>query len=309
MGYIYRGLATLSEEFRAQAARVNATFDPSQPRVKFFPSNEAIYEVLQTHPSDCEVLVGWPADLRRLMIAMDRDHRPHVLNELIDSTELRDTWAQKQGHRDFAEYETAREMKVNPQQYKSLVAFQVRDRVALDAIVAEIRSTRYGNGNSIGEVLTYLKDRAEAKSQPNATALSVRTSRERAQAIAAQDRAVAEAQRQQQIAREFPYIAVLTCGLPDHINIIACFSGSQGVDTEIKLTNGSSVQIYKVYNLMEAGQERKDGFYIDLRRNFSIRVQNADDTLILGLKIIDRITGRILREDKAAKFRVISASE
>ena len=89
---------------------------------------------------------------------------------------------------------------------------------------------------------------------------------------------------------------------------MACFAGgSRGVDTELKLRNGNSSAMYKVYNLQQAGQERRDGFYIDLRRNFDLRAQNADDTLILSLKIIDRVSGRVVHEDQASRFEVVSA--
>ena len=308
LGYAYRGLATQSEDFRQQAARVNATFNISKPMLKAYPSLEVVYEVIQTRPNDCLVFVDSPANLKRLMLVLQRDRRGYVLNELIDAGELRNAWAQRMGYSDFAEHETAREMKVNPQQFKLLAGYQVRDRMALDGVVGEMRASRYGSGDSIAEVLVYLKDRAVAIALPNATALSVKASREKAIEEATQARAVAEARRQQEMAREYPYIAVLTCGMPQHINILACFSGRYGVDTEVKLANGSSVGLYKLFNLMQAGREMRDGFYIDLRGRFSIRAQNADDTLILGLKIIDRATGRVLREDKAAHFGVVSAS-
>jgi hypothetical protein len=308
LGYAYRGLATQSEDFRQQAARVNATFNISKPMLKAYPSLEVVYEVIQTRPNDCLIFVDSPANLKRLMLALQRDRRGYVLNELIDANELRDAWAQRMGYSGFAEHETAREMKVNPQQFKLLAGYQVRDRMALEGVVGEMRTSRYGSGNSITEVLVYLKDRAVALALPNATALSVKASREKAIEEAMQARAVTEALRQKEMAREYPYIAVLTCGMPQHINILACFSGRSGVDTEVKLVNGSSVGLFKLYNLMEAGREMRDGFYIDLRGRFSVRAQNADDTLILGLKIIDRATGRVLREDKAAHFGVVSAS-
>jgi hypothetical protein len=95
-----------------------------------------------------------------------------------------------------------------------------------------------------------------------------------------------------------------------HINVLACFAaqGSSSVDTELRLTNGDSTKMYKAYTLSEAGQERRDGFYIDLRKNFSIKAQNSHGTLILGLKVIDRLSGKVLFEKQAARFDVIAAS-
>jgi hypothetical protein len=112
-------------------------------------------------------------------------------------------------------------------------------------------------------------------------------------------------------AKAFPFIAVLTCGMGrDHINVLACFAaqGSSSVDTELRLTNGDTTNMYKAYTLSSAGQERRDGFYIDLRKNFSIKAQNSHGTLILGLKVIDRVSGKVLFENQAAKFGVLSVS-
>ena len=97
--------------------------------------------------------------------------------------------------------------------------------------------------------------------------------------------------------------------MPQHMNILGCFAGRPGggVETELKLRNGDKMTLYKVYNLREAGQERSDGFYIDLRSSYSLQAQNSDDTLILGLKIIDRATGRVIHNDQAARFGVVSA--
>jgi hypothetical protein len=157
-------------------------------------------------------------------------------------------------------------------------------------------------------VLNFLKDKAEAAGKSGATAVSVRDGRQRAAREAAEASAANERRRREEYAKDFPFIAVLSCGMPGHINIMACFAGgSRGVDTELKLRNGSSSAMYKVYNLQQAGQERRDGFHIDLRRNFDLRAQNADDTLILSLKIIDRVSGRVVHEDQASRFEVVSA--
>ena len=93
-----------------------------------------------------------------------------------------------------------------------------------------------------------------------------------------------------------------------HINILACFAGqgSSRVDTELKLTNGEQSAMYKAYTLSRAGDERRDGFYIDLREHFSIMAQNSHDTLILSLKVVDRVSGKVLYQNQAARFDVLS---
>lgn len=309
LAYAYRGFATQSDAFRAQAERSRATVDSNRTYAKAYASVEALYEARQTKPEECLVYVDFPANLKKVAAAMQRDGKTApVINELVASTELRDDWAKKTGYRQYAEYQTARDMKVNAQQYKQLGEYRITDKAGLDAAVREMQASRYATGSDVGDVLSYLKDKAEAAGRSGATAVSVRDARQKAAREAAEANAAAERRRREEYAKEYPYIAVLTCGMPGHINIMACFAGgSRGVDTELKLRNGSSSAMYKVYNLQQAGQERRDGFYIDLRRNFDLRAQNADDTLILSLKIIDRVSGRVVHEDQASRFEVVSA--
>lgn len=309
LAYAYRGFATQSDAFRAQAERSRATVDSNRTYAKAYASVEALYEARQTKPEECLVYVDFPSNLKKVAAAMQRDGKTApVINELVASTELRDDWAKKTGYRQYAEYQTARDMKVNAQQYKQLGEYRITDKAGLDAAVREMQASRYATGSDVGDVLSYLKDKAEAAGKSGATAVSVRDGRQKAAREAAEANAAAERRRREEYAKEYPYIAVLTCGMPGHINIMACFAGgSRGVDTELKLRNGSSSAMYKVYNLQQAGQERRDGFYIDLRRNFDLRAQNADDTLILSLKIIDRVSGRVVHEDQASRFEVVSA--
>ena len=309
LGYAYRGFATQSEAFRAQAESVQATLDNKRPYAKAYANIEALYEARQTRPDECLVYVDFPANLKKVAAALQRDNKAApVVNEMVATAELRDEWAKVAGYRQYAEYQTARDMKANAQQFKQLGEYRVTDKAGLDAAVREMQASRYASGGDLGEVLNFLKDKAEAAGKSGATAVGVRDARQKATREAAEASAAAERRRREEYAREYPFIAVLTCGMPGHINIMACFAGgSRGVDTELKLRNGDNSGMYKVYNLQQAGQERRDGFHIDLRRNFDLRAQNAHDTLILGLKIIDRVTGNVLHQDQAARFDVVSA--
>ena len=77
------------------------------------------------------------------------------------------------------------------------------------------------------------------------------------------------------------------------------------MDTELKLTNGDESEMFKAYTLSRAGKEQRDGFYIDLREHFSILAQNSHDSLILGLKVVDRVSGKVLYQNQAARFGVL----
>ena len=95
----------------------------------------------------------------------------------------------------------------------------------------------------------------------------------------------------------------------DHINIFGCFVGGKyGVDTELEITNGQNYQMYKVYNLGQAGNEYRTGLEINLKESFKIFAQNSAEHLVLSLKIIDNATGATVFEDSAAQYGRINVS-
>ena len=65
--------------------------------------------------------------------------------------------------------------------------------------------------------------------------------------------------------------------------------------------------MYKAYNFNQSGgREESDGYHINLRSNFSLVAQNASDILILSVKVTDRRSGKVVFQDQAARFGVIS---
>ena len=108
---------------------------------------------------------------------------------------------------------------------------------------------------------------------------------------------------------QFQYELILSCGLSntDHINIRACLIGDYDINTDIELVSEGRKQIFKVHNLHESGGFEDDqGFHIDLSRHFSLRIQNASDTLILGATIVDKESGKTVYLDRASTYQVIS---
>ena len=103
------------------------------------------------------------------------------------------------------------------------------------------------------------------------------------------------------IAMAGSYEAVISCGMNgQNINVLACFK-----DTDLKITKDGSSVVYKIYNLQSAGQTYQDGLHIDLPEHFSIKAQNSQDHLVLGVKITDK-NGKTVFEDQAGKWDVIS---
>ena len=109
-------------------------------------------------------------------------------------------------------------------------------------------------------------------------------------------------------AKEYPYVAILTCELGGNrgVAIEVCFSAGHGKNTEIKLKNGEDVGIYNAWDFYRVGKGRKDGFYIELREHFSIRAQNGADSVVLRMKILNQATHAIVYENVASQWEVLS---
>jgi hypothetical protein len=91
--------------------------------------------------------------------------------------------------------------------------------------------------------------------------------------------------------------------------IIACFAGRQGSPgTNFELRNGKSYGLYQPFEIERLGREAHDGLEIQLARHFEITAQNADDLLILGIKIIDKHSHNVLFEKQVGQFGAIFAS-
>ena len=122
---------------------------------------------------------------------------------------------------------------------------------------------------------------------------------------AEESRKKAEAESSARFAAEFPYYAIMTCGMREqHYNIDLCFSGRVG--SEIELANGKDYGLYKDFDIRRLGKETRTGFTIDLRSNFELKAQNSNNTLILGIKIFRRGTDEITFQKQVAHWGVIS---
>jgi hypothetical protein len=98
------------------------------------------------------------------------------------------------------------------------------------------------------------------------------------------------------------YRAVLSCGMGsgDHINILACFE-----NTELEIRSDGRKQIFQIYNMLQAGNEYRDGLHINLSESFDFVAQNSHDILILELIIYDN-RDDIVYQDQAGMYGVIS---
>lgn len=112
----------------------------------------------------------------------------------------------------------------------------------------------------------------------------------------------------------YPYAAIVTCSTNGmQTEPIVCFSGgSSGSDTNLELRNGDKYNLYQPMDIERLGERTSEGLRIELARNFELTMQNASDSLILGVKIVNNVPssdfGKVLFEKKVGEFGVIKVS-
>jgi hypothetical protein len=105
----------------------------------------------------------------------------------------------------------------------------------------------------------------------------------------------------------YPFTAVMTCGVSgfEHINLMACMGGRVG--SEIELRNGDSYGLYKIHNIPNEWQQTDRGVEVPLTNNFTIKMQNSSESLIMGLRVFDN-NGNILFQQQVSQWGVIAIS-
>jgi hypothetical protein len=270
----------------------------------------------------CDIFIDYPENLLKLKNALERDLGVQaVIGNLWDRNTTSNQYALGQGYDNFEQFNFAYQIEANYKEVMSLENYQILNQSEFKKVQDEIVSTGYSNDTSPNNVLIYLGDLNSAQ-QKDINVIDFKNARveeeERLAKIAREKEQLRQAKfakeeqlRQAKFAKEYPYTATITCGRGggDHLNIFGCFAGgSSGVDTELEITNGQNYQMYKVYNLGQAGNEYSTGLEINLKESFKIFAQNSSEYLVLSLKIIDNATGATVFEDSAAQYGVISIS-
>jgi hypothetical protein len=112
----------------------------------------------------------------------------------------------------------------------------------------------------------------------------------------------------------YPYAALVTCSSGDiQADAVACFSGSSSMpDTNLELRNGDKYELYQPMDIERVGDRTPEGMRIPLAHNFDLTMQNASDSLVLGVKIVNNVPSadfdKVLYEKKVGDFGVIKVS-
>jgi hypothetical protein len=83
-------------------------------------------------------------------------------------------------------------------------------------------------------------------------------------------------------------------------------------DTNLELRNGDKYELYQPMDIARVGERTPEGMRIPLAHNFDLTMQNASDSLVLGVKIVNNVPSadfdKVLYEKKVGEFGVIKVS-
>ncbi|MDQ2070833.1 hypothetical protein [Natronospira bacteriovora] len=248
-------------------------------------------------------------------------------------TEVLDSWAKvTQGLEDYATFQFRESLDANNDQLFELAAHGVSNPAERDALLQRMKGVNYPGGQSLGNMLAFVRDvsaagsdetarnRRVARDQQITEAAAEKEARRQAEAEAERQRRAEAAARRQAVreAREaelrktHPYVARLSCspsGMTDHLRLDACFIPSHGSNhSRLRLTNDGRMEIFESMEVYAAGTRRNDGLHIDLTPNFHIQAQNVASSLSLGIEITDRRTGEVVYVNRVGQFGVINIS-
>ena len=260
---------------------------------EMFDSADLLFAAIQR--GRCQAVVTDGATAAALSAALGREGLSHEAYDLRGREALIDTLVKQQGFSSRAGFEFARSVTpaLSTDDVRYLDRYGVRDAGAFNAGLSRMKATGYSSQRTTSALLAFLDDeKIGATSGKSAVAVQ--------QARAERARAEAATARRAELA-EFPYVAFISCGMGGgHIVTAACFG-----DTDLEVRNGSTYGLYKIYSLDQAGVETGRGLMIKLRRSFSIRAQNSDDTLVLGVEVQDAATRKVLFQQQAGQFRTV----
>jgi len=263
---------------------------------EMFDNADLLFAAIQR--GRCQAVVTDGATAAALSAALGREGLSHEAHDLRGREALIDTLVKQQGFSSRAGFEFARSVTpaLSTDDVRYLDRYGVRDAGAFNAGLSRMKASGYSSQRTTSALLAFLDDeKLGATSGKSAVAVQ--------QARAERARADAATARRAELA-EFPYVAFISCGMGGgHIVTAACFG-----DTDLEVRNGSTYGLYKIYSLDQAGVETGRGLMIKLRRSFSIRAQNSDDTLVLGVEVQDATTRKVLFQQQAGKFRTVRVS-
>ena len=276
---------------------------------KTFKDINTAYLNIKQNTAQCNIFIDYPYNVVKLKQALENDGLKPIYGKIISSSDTLEKYAISYGYESAQELNFANEINATLEQIKFLRKYNANEAKKYYEYRDEMVKSKYSDKKD--DVLTvewFMYDK-ENGLKKNLTAIQERDRRVAAEKKAKAKKDAQAKKQREEFAKNYPYEAILSCGYNgSHINIAACFvrDGKYGAETELEITNGTAYNMYKSYQLRQAGKETNRGLIIPLKKAFSIKAQNSSKNLLLNLKVRDKKTGKLLFEKSASKYRMIS---
>jgi hypothetical protein len=285
------------------------TFLPGRPNShNKFNSIDELYVDLQLPNGRCTVVLGNGPTIAKLKIAIDRDAQfdARLMPKSVTEAQLINTYAKGLGFESSDMYLFALSVGLqNAQDVSQLNTFGIQTKQQYQAALKRLNDAGLGDSQTPSGLIAFLKDEKEA-AEKRTTIKNLRAERAANEQAALRRQSQAQAAAEKKKAVDFPYVAYISCMVgTQKTRVQACMS-SRSVQTEIELKNGSEYRMYKMFEVENIGNWNGEELVVDLRSNFELKAQNADDTLTLNVVIKNRATGAVVFQKSAAKFGVIA---
>ena len=109
---------------------------------------------------------------------------------------------------------------------------------------------------------------------------------------------------------EFPYEAVISCLILGQTPAMpfTCFT-DRGSGTQLEVRSGNEYNMYTAFTMQNVGtRDAKGSLVIKLRKHFEVNAQNAAESMILNIKIVNAKTDDIVYQKSAGQYRTIRIS-
>lgn len=285
-----------------------ARFQPGRPSsVTKFDDIDALYADMQKRDGRCTMILGNGPTLAKLKSAVDRDRQldGRLMPDPLDETALLRVHAASLGFKDPAAYVFGHGVGVrDAAQVSRLQALGITNAEQFASLRKRLEQVEPGAGGNVDALIQMAADEREATAK-GATVKAIRAERAKQEEAEARRYAAAMAAEEKAKAAQFPFVAVFSCAVGQQKTALQACMSSGSVDTEIELRNGNDYRMYKMHDVSSMGRSVGNEMIVDLRRNFDIKAQNADRTLVMSLVVKDRTSGRVLYQRSAAQFGVM----
>lgn len=273
-----------------------------------FETIDALYADLQKSQGRCTTLIGNGPSLAQLKTAIDRDKQLNgrLMPEPLSEARLLASHAEGLGFKTPEAYLFGRSIDVaEAMQVSRLQTLGINTKEQFFTARKRLEQFDAASKPDVDALLQFLADEREATAGGK-TVKVLRAERAKREDEEARRYMAALAAEEKKKAGEFPFVGLLSCSISGQkTSVQACLS-SGSIQTEVELRNGDDYRMYKIHDIAQIGNWDGTDMRIDLRKNFELKAQNADKSLILTLVVKDRASGKVLFQKSAAQFGVVN---